>query len=109
MHWTPSGQEEGTGLKCSNTESADEHYVLSGVVGRLVDAPRQEKDPHCMYQNGIRCHMTLTSVELVDGACDQCQRFLSPASKGIGVPEGCGDVWCPVSELPRAAEMEASL
>ena len=53
--------------------------------------------------------MTLTSVELVDGACDQCQRFLSAASKGICLAEDCGDVGCPVNELPRAAEMEAPL
>jgi hypothetical protein len=53
--------------------------------------------------------MTLTSAERLDGACDQCQRFLSPASKGIGVAEGCGDVGCPVNELPRAAEVEGPL
>ena len=53
--------------------------------------------------------MTLTSAERLDGACDQCQRFLSPASKGIGEAEECGDVWCPVNELPRSAELEAPL
>jgi hypothetical protein len=32
--------------------------------------------------------MTLTRAERLDGASDQCQRFLNPASKGIGVAEG---------------------
>jgi len=53
--------------------------------------------------------MTLTSAERLDGAFDQCQRFLSPASKSIGDAESCGDVWYPVNELPRAAEIEAPL
>ena len=53
--------------------------------------------------------MILTTAERLDGACDECQRFLSPASKGIGVAKSCGDVWCSDNELPRDAEMEAPL
>jgi len=53
--------------------------------------------------------ITLTSAERLNGACDQCQRFLSLASKGIGDAEGCGSVWYPFNELPRATEMEAPL
>ena len=53
--------------------------------------------------------MTPASAELVDGASDQFQRFLSPASTGISDAEGCGAVWYEVNELPRAAEMEAPL
>jgi hypothetical protein len=53
--------------------------------------------------------MTLTSAELLDGACDQCQRFLGPASKGISDAEGCGGFGCSDNELPGAAELEAPL
>src|SRR5215510_8777856 len=53
--------------------------------------------------------MTLTSAERLDGARDQCQRFLGPAGEGIGGAEGCGDVGYSVNELPRAADMEAPL
>ena len=50
--------------------------------------------------------MTLTSAERLDGARDQCQRFLGPASEGIGGTEGCGDLGylgCAVSETSPCA------
>jgi hypothetical protein len=53
--------------------------------------------------------MTPTSAELVHGVCDQCQRFLSSTSAGIGDAEGCGDLRYPVNELPGATEMETPL
>jgi hypothetical protein len=47
--------------------------------------------------------MTLTSAKRRDGACDQCQRFLRAASKGIGAAEGRGSV-CPVSAVSRISK-----
>jgi hypothetical protein len=92
-----SDQREGGGLHSARTASTRERYGLSGVVDRLVNPPRREMGLPSVKQNGERHDVMLTSAELLDGACDQCLRFLSPASKGIGVTEGCGDVWCPVN------------
>ena len=53
--------------------------------------------------------MTLATAELLDGARDQRERLISTAGEGVGGAEGRGDDRCPVDELPRPAEVEASL
>ena len=53
--------------------------------------------------------MILATAELRDGARDERARLVSPASEGVGGAEGRGEEWCPDDELPRAAEVVATL
>jgi hypothetical protein len=48
-------------------------------------------------------------AELLDGARDQGEGLVSPAGEGVYGAESRGDERCPDDDLPRAAEVEASL
>ena len=53
--------------------------------------------------------MKLATSTLLDGTRGHRERLISTAGEGVGGAESRGDVWCPIDELPRSAEVEASL
>jgi hypothetical protein len=51
----------------------------------------------------------LATAELLEGARDQREPLVSPAGESVGGAEGRGEDRCPDDELPRSAEVEASI
>jgi hypothetical protein len=103
-----TGEAEGVGLAGPSPQPAAERQCLSGVAGGLVELPgrevsnpREEKNAHLGDE--------ILTTELFDGARDQRERFVSTAGKGVGGTEGRGDARYPEGDLPRSAEVVASL
>jgi hypothetical protein len=79
------------------------------VAGGLVNPPDREVSHPRAQKNERRPDVSLATVELLDGARDQRKRLVSPAGEGVCGAEGRGDGRCPGDELPRPAEVVASL
>ena len=90
-------------------QPAGERQGLAGVAGGLVDPPGREAGPPRAQKNERRPDVILATAELLDGARHQRERLVSTAGEGVGGAEGRGGVRCPIDELPRSAEVEASL
>jgi len=86
-----------------------ERQGLSDVARGLVDPSGREIGRSRTQKNQRRPVVKRTTVELLDGARDQRERLVSPASEGVGGAEGRGEDRCPDDDLPRAAELEAPL
>ena len=88
---------------------AGERQRLSGVAGGLVDPPGREAGQPREQKNERRPGVILATAALLDGPRDQRERLVGPAGEGVGGAEGRGDDRYPVDDLPRSAEVEASL
>ena len=76
---------------------------------RLVNPPGREVSHPRAQKNERRPDVILATAELLDGARHQRERLVSPAGEDVGGAEGRGDDRGPIDELPRSAEVEASL
>ena len=97
------------GLACPSPQPAGERQGLPGVAGGIVDPPGREVGRRRAQNNERRPGVKLATSELLDGARDQRERLVSTAGEAVGDADGCGNVRCPVDELPRPAEVKASL
>src|SRR5262249_56158667 len=100
---------EGMGLGAVGSEAASEWEGLMGVATRLVDPPDSETG-HPRIQKSKRrpAVVNRAAVELLDGACDQPERLVSPTSERVGGAERClRGVKCP--DLPPVGGIEGPL
>src|SRR5262245_11199866 len=102
-------EAEGTGLASPGSKPARECEGLSGVATRLVDPPDSETG-HPRIQKSKRRPPVVNraAAELLDGACDQPERLVSPTSERVGGAERCRrGVNCP--DLPQVGVVEDPL
>src|SRR5262249_48921523 len=100
-------EAEGMGLASPGSEPAREREGLSGVATRLVDPPDSETG-HPRTKVRPSPEVNRAAVELLDGACDQPERLVSPTSERVGGAERCRRaVKCP--DLPQVGVVEEPL
>src|SRR5262245_42864717 len=101
-------EAEGMGLASPGSEPARDREGLSGVATRLVDPPDSETGHPRIQKNKCRPEVNRVAVELLDGACDQPERLVSPTSERVGGAERCRrGVNCP--DLPQVGVVEDPL
>src|SRR5438552_6187374 len=86
-----TGEAEGVGLACPRPLAAGERQGFSAVAGGLVDPPSREVDGPRAQKNEPRVSVERTTAELLDGAGDQRDRLVGPATDGVGGAKDRGD------------------
>ena len=103
-----TGEAEGVGLGAASPQPPGERQGLSCVAGGLVDPPGREAG-RSRVQKDDPGSAAIQAIAVFDGTHDQRERLISTAGEGVGGAESRGDDRYPVDELPRPAEVEASL
>ena len=83
-------EAEGMGLASPGSEPARKREGLMGVATRLVDpADSETGHPRILKSKRRPAVVKRAVVELLDGACDQPERLVSPTSERVGGAERC--------------------
>ena len=90
-------------------QAARERERVPRVSGRLVETPGLPARHAGKQRDETRPSIEGAPAEVLEGAPDERQRLIEAVGQGIGGAQGRGDKRCQDRDLPRPADIEASL